>query len=257
MRIVNCRSSFLGLLLAMSVQIWAVLSVTAMRLLGRKTGGGRSVSPESRSGFLLLTSTSCSGFGMLCSDLGLSDSSLEACEAQPEMSESAEGAWPPFNDTARVLCCQCACARGFNRRPRLYRWAVAHFLLEANPSTGNRSTDCEPLCQKGPAFSNQVGRVFPSYTLRWSMWLWTLSSQMVGGMSRRPAGSQIAKVRCCWFRIPADGLASGVKASRSTLGVEAPSGTAVVKACTANACSTKLPTPRFGFPFSRGNAICS
>ena len=173
------------------------------------------------------------------------------------MSESAEGAWPPFNDTARVLCCQCACARGFNRRPRLYRWAVAHFLLEANPSTGNRSTDCEPLCQKGPAFSNQVGRVFPSYTLRWSMWLWTLSSQMVGGMSRRPAGSQIAKVRCCWFRIPADGLASGVKASRSTLGVEAPSVTAVVKACTANACSTKLPTPRFGFPFSRGNAICS
>ena len=52
MWIVNCRSSFLGLLLAMSVQIWAVLSVTAMRLLGRKNGGGRSVSPESRSGFL-------------------------------------------------------------------------------------------------------------------------------------------------------------------------------------------------------------
>ena len=185
--IVNCRSSFLGLLLAMLVQIWAVLSVTAMRFPGRTEEGGRSICRITR----LPASTSCQGFGMPCLDLGLSDTSLRSLRsscfslgsqlrALGLLSMTLHGcsaADALFHVDSTDNVCTGGLSRTFCLR-RIRRKVV-----------GRRSTDCEPLCQKGAAFLKQVGRIFPSYRLRWSMWLWTLACQMVGGIAH--AGSQM------------------------------------------------------------------
>ena len=252
--IVNCRSSFLGLLLAMLVQIWAVLSVTAMRFPGRTEGGGRSISRITR----LPASTSCQGFGMPCLDLGLSDSSLRSLRsscfslgsqlrALGLLSMTLHGcsaADAPFHVDSTDDVCTGGLSRTFCLR-RIRRKVVGPQIVSdcarKDPPFGSRSeasfhlTDCVGPCG------------FGLWHVRWSV------------------ASPMPEARCK-LRFDVAGFTSQLTALLLVPKPQDPpmelrprphSHTALVKACAANARSTKLPTPRFGFPFFRGNETCS